>query len=215
MSVGADLLRFSDRKLLFWDQESSCLNIMQSNLPFQCTWLIADRHHIHSTHNYYLKWPNFRMSADAATITHFQQSWVDNGDDPEFVLDVFEGYLFDPQYLIIGHSILAFDSALHQLWRRALGRKPDYSYLTRIIDTHLISRAMKKRWKPDRSSPEAFLAWQYKVADAWEANVKTNLGLMAEELGVTVDKTKQHDALYDLAGLNYGVYKGLIQKVEI
>jgi len=192
--------------------ETASLNLMMDNKPFECAWITIDRYgNLLSTHQYYLKWPNFRISADAARITRFNPAWVENGHDPEFVLNAFESYLLDPQYIIAGHALLSFDSRVHQLWRLALGHKRDYSYLPRLIDTNLLSRAYKEGWKPDRSN---LLAWQYKVMAGFRKGIKTNLTLMAKELGVTVDESKMHSASVDLE-VNAGVYRKLVNLVEI
>lgn len=209
--IGADLLRFSDKKLLFLDMESQRLNLLDDNLPFQCSFIVANKYEILEKHNYYIKWPNFKMSVDAARITNFRQEWVENGDDPEFVLNAFESYLNDDQYIIVGHSILMFDLELYQLWRRAMGKKKNYLPRDRIIDTNLLARAYKMGWKPDRDN---IIAWQYKVANTPQKGVKTNLLLMAKELEVEVDETKLHDATYDLI-VNHGIYKKLINLIEI
>lgn len=212
MSVGADLLRFSDRPVLLWDCESFRINTLDDNAPFEIAWIVIDRWgKVLESQQYYLKWPDYRMSPDAARITRFNPAWVANGHDPEFVLQAFESYLLDPRYIVAGHAILSFDSNLHQLWRRVLGRKPDFSYLPRIIDTNLLSRAYKEGWKPDRSN---LLAWQYKVAAGFRKGVKTNLTLMAKELGVVIDEAKTHGAAYDLE-VNAGVYRKLVNLVEI
>lgn len=211
MSIGADLLRFSDRKAVVWDLEASNLNLLEGCLPFEISWSISDRHRVHRVHQHYLKWPNYRISADAARITRFQQSWVDNGDDPREVLQKFETDLLSPELDNAGQNLLGYDVYIHQLWRRALGLKPDYSYLARLYDTNLLSRAYKVGWKPDR---ENLLAWQYKVMAAYQKGVKTNLGLMAREFGMEVDESKQHGAAYDLQ-LNRFVHYKVINLIEI
>lgn len=209
--IGSELLRFSNRKLCLFDKETQRVNTQHDNLPFQVSWIVADRQRVHSTHDYYLKWPNYRMSVDAARITRFNPAWVENGHDPEFVLDAFESYAMDPEYLLVGHSILGFDVYIWQLWREALGRKRDWSMLPRVIDTHLLSRAYKEGWKPDR---ENLLAWQFKVAAAFRKGVKTNLTTMCRELGIEVDEGKTHSAGYDLH-LNVQLYWKLIGLMEI
>ncbi len=212
MSLGPELLRFSDRKLCLFDFESSRVNLQMDNLPFQCSFLVVDRQRVHSTSDYYLNWgPGFKMSKGAAQITRFNQAWITNGHDPEFVLDAFESYATDPEYLLLGHNILGFDVPLWNLWREELGRKREWSMLPRVIDTHLLSRAYKEGWKPDRGD---LLSWQYKVSAAHRKGVKTNLTAMCKELGVEIDETKTHDGLYDLQ-LNVQVYWKLIHLMEI
>lgn len=212
--IGADLLRFSKRPTLLFDIECQRLNLLDDNLPFQCSLIVTDKSGIIHRSDHYLHWPDYRVSADAARITHFNPDWVRNGDDPETVLEEFESFLLDESLDIAGQNILGFDCYIHQLWRRALGRKPDFSYLTRLYDTNVLSRAYKMGWKPDRSSPSAFLAWQYKVMGNPVKGVKTNLGLMGRELGMDVDENKLHDAGYDLV-INHFVHRKLINLMEI
>lgn len=211
MSIGNDLLRFSDRKLLIFDGECQRVNLLEDNRPFQWSWLVAQRNKVIESHNHYLKWPDYRMSADAARITRFHQHWVTNGDDPTEILDKWESLALNPDYLLLGHNILAFDCPLWNLWRRELGRKTDWSMLPRIIDTHLLSRAYKEGWKPDRTN---LLAWQYKVMEAHRKGIKTNLTAMAKELDVDFDEDRMHDGLYDI-GVNLQVYWKLINILEI
>lgn len=211
MSIGADLLRFSDRKIVLFDKESQRLNLLHDNLPFQCAWIVTQRGKVLSRHSYYLRWPDFRMSPDAARITRFNPEWVRNGDDPEFVLDAFEGCVLNPEVLLGGHNILLFDSPLWRLWREKLGRPVDWSHQDRIIDSHLLARAYKEGWKPDR---ENLHAWQRKVGAAHRKGVKTSLGVMAKEFGIVVDESRQHDATYDLE-LNAAVLWKLINLLEI
>ena len=95
--IGSDLLRFSTRKTLLADTETQRLNLMESNLPFQCAWIVTDKNGTIESHSHYLNWPNFKMSVDAARITGFQERWVTNGDDPAEVLEEFESYLYNPE----------------------------------------------------------------------------------------------------------------------
>ncbi len=215
MSIGSELLRFDDRKVLLFDFETQRLTLIEDNLVWDAAWVVADKWgKVLERHQYYLKWPpsfHDRMSPDAARITRFQRSWVDNGTDPEFVLDAFESYLLDDRYIVSGHQVMQFDLMLWQLWREALGRKRDYNPLSRVVDTNLLARAYKEGWKPDRSN---LYAWQLKVANGFRKGVKTNLTLMATELGVTVDEGKTHGASYDLE-INAAVYSKLVNLVEI
>jgi len=209
--IGIDLLRFSDRKIVLFDVECQRLNLLNDNLPFQLSYVISQHGKILERHNHYLKWPNFVMSPDAARITRFQQFWVDNGEDPRKVLEKWENYAMNESYLLCGHNALTFDLPVWQLWRRELGLKPDWSPAKRLIDTHLLSRAYKEGWKPDRAN---LLAWQYKVAGAYRKGVKTGLSLMAKELDIPVDENKLHDADYDLI-LNSALLWKLANLIEI
>lgn len=211
MSVGSDLLRFSKRNVMLADFEAARLNLMNDCLPFQISWAITDKKGAIESHNHYLYWKDYRMSVDAARITRFHQHWVTNGDDPAKVLDKFESYIMDPSLDVAAQNWLGYDVYVHQQWRRALGKKPDYSYLTRVYDTNALSRAYKMGWKPDRTN---LLAWQYKVLATPVKGVKTSLGLMARELGMEVDDERLHEAGYDLS-VNDFIHRKVINLIEI
>ncbi len=229
MSVGESLLRFSDRPLLFSDGESNRVNLMEDCLPFQWSFTETVRNRVVRNHDYYLHWPDYRMSKDAARITHFNPAWVANGDDPEFVLDAWEGYAQPDNPdgpLLLGHSWLGFDLYLWDLWRKQLGRPSLFqgqdgwrglspALRRRILDTHLVARAWKEGWKPPAAlGTDEFYAWQYRVQISHRKGVKTNLTLMAKDLKIEIDEAKTHDAAYDLY-LNVQVYWGLINLMEI
>ncbi len=211
MSVGSELLRFQDVTINLADGECQRVNLLEDNLPFQWAWVETRKGKIISRHNYYLRWPNYRMSPDAARITRFNPAWVANGHDPEFVLEAWESHALKPETLLGGHNFFMFDVPLWMLWRRALGRPPIWEVQERVIDSHLLARAYKENFKPDRANR---LAWFYKVNAAHRKGVKTNLLLMAKELGVPVDEMRLHDADYDLE-INAAVLWKLINLIEI
>lgn len=209
--IGSDLLRFNTKQILLVDTETQRLNLLDDNLPFQCSWIVTDKYNLIKKVNHYIKWPNFKMSKDAARITRFQQEWVDNGDDPEEVLEEFESDLFNENYDLVGQNILSFDIYIWNLWRKKLGKKPIYSHLKRLYDTSFISKAYKLGLKPDRNN---LLAWQYKVMSIHAKGIKTNLNTMAKELEIEVDENRLHEASYDLE-INDKVFRKLIWLIEI
>lgn len=211
MSIGSDLLRFSNRPIIVADGESQRVNTLCDNLPFEWSWIKSVNGNVVERHKHYLKWPNFKMSAAAAQITKFQQSWVDNGEDPRTVLEMWEKDALDENNLICGHNFLGFDVPLWMLWRRELGLKPCWGVCARVLDTHLLSRAYKMGWKPDR---ENLLAWQYKVMAGFQKGVKTNLTVMCKELGIPIDESKTHAGDYDV-DLTAAVLWKLVNKMEI
>lgn len=222
MSVGSDLLRFAERPLLLADGESQRLNLMADNLPFQWSFTQAIRNRVVRNHDYYLRWPDFRMSPDAARITRFNPEWVRNGDDPEHVLEAWESHVRpdDPAGPIFcGHNICGFDVYLWDLWRKHLGRPTLFplsaALRRRLLDTHLLARAWKEGWKPPtRFGTDEFYCWQRKVAKAHRKGVKTGLTQMCKDLQIAVDENQTHNAAYDL-GINLAVYWGLVNQMEV
>lgn len=210
--IGADLLRFQETPIIVADAESQRVNTMQANLPFQWAFVKTVKGKVLERHNHYLKWPNYRMSAGAAQITRFQQSWVDNGEDPQAVLEAWEKDALDPNVLLAGHNLLAFDVPLWMLWRRELGLPPIWrQVIPRVLDSHLLARAYKLGLKPDRDN---LAAWFYKVYNHRVKDIKTNLTVMGKELGIDFDESRMHDGMYDIE-VNVAVLWKLINMVEI
>lgn len=211
MSIGADLLRFSNRTIILADGECQRVNTQSDNLPFQWSWVKTRKGKIYERHDHYLKWPNYKMSPGAAAITRFNPAWVENGEDPRKVLELWEKDALDPEVMIAGHNFLCFDIPLWMLWRRALGLPPIWDVKYRTLDSHLLARAKKMDIKPDRTN---LTAWFYKMASNYQTGIKTSLGVMAEELGIPVDKNRLHDAGYDLE-INTSVLWQLIVTMEV
>ncbi len=209
--IGSDLLRFSSRKILVMDLETQRVNTLVDNLPFQCSWIVTQKGRILERHNHYMKWPNFKMSAGAAMITRFQQSWVDNGEDPRKVLAKWESMAMSDEYLIAGHNFMGFDGRVWRLWREALGMKPDWSFQNRVLDTHLLSKAHLMGIKPDRTN---LRGWQRKMMTVWDKNIKTSLTAMTKQLEIPIDETRTHDGMYDIE-LTSAVLWKLINLMEI
>jgi DNA polymerase III alpha subunit (gram-positive type) len=214
--IGADTIKFNFKKhkFVFFDFETSCLNLgIDYNKVWQASWVVYHGYELIETHDYFVKWPNFYISPGAAAATRFNPDmWAARGQDPKMVLDKFEAYLYDPQYIICGQNILGFDVYLHTLWRKSFGLKPDFSYMDRLIDIRALAVAYKtnSKFKAD----EDFLAQQYRFLNYRQRGLKTNLTQLCLDLGIEVDPNKMHNALEDNLKA-FQVFTELIRKLEI
>ena len=132
--------------------------------------------------------------------------------DPSKALDKFEKYLYDPEYLIIGQNILGFDVYIHNIHRKLLGRKSDYSYINRVVDTNCIARAIKMNIDFDVDND--LLSWQYKLLNYRKKGIKTNLRQLCKDYDVEFDDKCLHEAVYDVKKTHEVLMK-MIWDIEI
>lgn len=212
-NLGANLLRYNIDKehFLVPDCETEALNLRFSR-PWSVGYLICDGKNIISKNNRYLWYSDLKVSKDAARITNFNyQEYKEKAEDPKKVYEEFGDYLYNSQYIKVGHNFLGIEVPMFDSWRRAIGLKTDYSFINdRILDTHSIAKAIKKSIKP--TNP--LIAWMYKLNSLVEKGLKTNLGLLAKENDIPVNESLQHDALYDVL-LTWEIFKKQIWQIEL
>lgn len=209
------LLRFNkNQKYLIFDFETCNLNLASlDNKPWQLAFLICKGDKLISSKDYYIKWDNLNISKDAAKITGFSRAKYNKlGKDPKEVLKDFESYLFDPEYIVLGHNILGFDIYIHNIFRKCLGLHTKYSYLDRAIDTNALARGIKLGIKINEDDDR--LSWQYRLANHRERGLKTSITQLCKDYDIDFDKEKLHDALYDIEK-NFEIFKRQLWQIEI
>ena len=209
------LLRFNHKqKYILFDFETCSLNLGSfDNKPWQLSFLLAQGKKIIEKKDFYIKWNDLRVSDAARRITRFNdKKYKKLAVDPLQVLKEFEGYLYDTNYKVVGHNILGFDVYIHGIFRRLCGLKPDYSYISRCIDTNCIGRAIKNQIKLD--SQEVFANWQYKLLHHRIRGVSTTLKQLCKDYELDFDEKKLHDALYDIE-VNFEVFNRQLWDIEI
>lgn len=216
--IGSQLTRYSNIPFLLFDTETCypSLNLAHAR-PWELSYAIATLDGIQSIHTSLIKWPNMVISEDNPSFRHFnRERYNAAARDPKEVWDEFSKLLYSGKYRAVGHNIIGFDCHILSVWRRALGLAPDHSwmYSPALIDTNCISKAYRASWTPDISTPNAFVAWQYRCYHTRLARgVKTRLGAMCAEFGIEYDPTKAHEAQYDI-DRNWLLLKQLVWKVE-
>lgn len=209
------LLRFQNRqKYLVFDYETCGLNLGSlNNKPWQLAFLLCEGKRIISRHNFWLRWSELNVSPEAARITGWTKKKYEKlAVDPKEPLELFEKYLYDDDYLKVGHNILGFDVYIHNINRQLLGKSPDYSYVNRLVDTNCIAKGIKMEINLNKD--DDFLLWQYRMVDAKQKGVKTNLKQLCKDYDIDFDPSKLHDALYDIEK-NYEVFQKLIWAFEV
>ncbi len=208
-----NLLRnnFKDLKFLIWDAETESLNL-RYNHPWQVSFIVTQGNQVEEEHDFFIKWPDLNVSKGAAKVTGFDQTKIDReGKDPLEVLEFLNKYLYNDKYMIAGHNVLNFDSMIHNAWMLDCGKKTDFSWMSRLYDTHLMSKALKENITP----PDAdLLSWQFKLNNFRKKGLKTSLGVMAKEFEIEFDEKNLHSAISDVI-LTFEVLKKLIWKLDI
>ena len=145
------LLRFKkNQKYLLFDYETCNLNLVFYNKPWQLAFLVVENNKIVESKDYWLKWDDLNVSPDAAKITGFTKAKYDKkASCPKQALEHFEKYLYDPDYIKVGHNLLGFDVYMHNLHRKLVNAKykSDFSYTNQLVDTLCLAKALKKRIK--------------------------------------------------------------------
>ena len=213
--MSGNLLRFKkNQKYVFFDFETCGLNLGSlRNKPQQLAFIVVEKDRIIDRCDYWLKWKDLNVSEGAAKVTGWTQKKYDaKAVDPIEPINHFEKYLYDPDYLKVGHNILGFDVYMHGICRRLLNKKPDYSYLPYLIDTLSLSRAINNDIVYNRE--EDFTQWQYKILSLVRPKGRNKLIDLCKKYEIEFDPKKLHDALYDIEK-NYEVFKKMTWDIEV
>lgn len=210
--IGSNLRRYKDsQSYLGYDVETTDLNLRFA-MPWQVSYGKFTSKKIESIKTRYILWPDLKISDDAATITRFNKKfYLERAEDPKKVLEDFELELYDPSNDIVAQNGLGFDVYVHDNWRRALGKKSDFSYLSRYLDTSALTKAIQKGWKPDLQN---LLAWMYKAIDYREKGLKSSLEWTGKQYKIEHDYGALHDALSDV-GLMIKIFQKQLWMIEI
>jgi hypothetical protein len=207
--IGTELKRYQpERRYCCGDFETEGVNLFASR-PWQLAYLIADSKTVHEVKNEFIWWPDLNMSKQAAIITNFNAvEYKAKARPPAEVCAEFEARLYDTSLDIVGHNFF-FDGYIHNTLRRLLGKKPDWSWMSRLYDTDALSRAYRKGIAPDLTN---MLAFQYKMQSLRE-KLKTKLGNMCTEFSIEYNPAEAHRADYDILKTR-AVYEALKWKME-
>jgi DNA polymerase III epsilon subunit-like protein len=212
--MNSNLLRFKkNKKFIVFDYETCSLNLASlDNKPWQLAFLICSHDKIEKKYDFYLRWNDLKISDGAKQVTGFKESvYQKRATDPLEVLNLFESYIYNPDYYIVGHNIIGFDIFIHNIHRLLCGKRSDYSYVDRLIDTNCIAKANALDIEYDETD---LTLWQFKLQKIKKRGLKTNLKSLCEKFKIDFDENKLHDALYDIEQ-NFKVFKSMIWKSNI
>jgi DNA polymerase III epsilon subunit-like protein len=208
----SNLLRFNKKqKYIVFDTETESLALALAR-PWQLSWLVYENNKITKNENHLLYWKDLNVSADAARITRFDyNNWKEKAKDPKEVLEHFESYLYNPEYLIVGANLFGYDVYVINTLRRLLGLKSDFSYIDRVLDIQCIQKGIYMGLK---TVPKNLTAWQYQMYHYVKKGVKTSVKHLAALYDIPYDENRAHDAEYD-NWLCIEIFKKQILTIEI
>jgi hypothetical protein len=209
------MLRFNkDQKYICFDFETCHLNLVNTdNKPWQLSYLIAKGNQIIKEVDNYIYWPDLKLSEGAKEVTRFdERRYHSLAADPKDILSSFEDYIYDSDYLIVGQNLLGFDVYIHNIYRKLLGKSPDFSYVKRILDTNCIAKAIKKNIKPQKDLD--FTCWQYRLNDFREKGLKTSIKAQLKDYKIDFDENMLHNSMYDVQ-MNFKIFQKQLWQIEI
>jgi DNA polymerase III alpha subunit (gram-positive type) len=209
------LLRFNKKqKYVFFDYETCNLNLASTkNKPWQLAFIVVQNNKILDKADYVLAWDDLQVSPDAARITGFSMAKYNRKKScPVKALNHFEKYLYDEEILKVGHNLLGFDVYIHNIHRKLVGKRADYTYINGVIDTLCLAKSIKKGIKSPKDSDR--LSWQYRLLNHKEKGLKASLTQCCKDYSIPFDPSKLHDALYDIQK-NQEVFQKMLWEVEV
>lgn len=210
--MNENLLRMKeDVKFLVMDFETEDLNLYTTK-PWQFACVIAQNGKVIREHNLLIKWPNLNISKEAEQITRFNRGiWESEGMDPKEAFELINEEL-DAADWIAGHNLLGFDVPVYRRSCERLGIKP-LPIHRKLIDTLACGKGIKleRFYKPT----ENFFCYQMgMINERVDKKGFATLNAFCDYYSIPVDKSKLHDALYDVEK-NYEVLKKMLWKIEI
>lgn len=209
------MLRYNKKqKYICFDFETCNLNLLSlDNKPWQLSYIIAEGNKVLKEKDCYIHWSDLKLSEEARKITRFDDAkYARLAKDPRQILEEFESYLYNEDYIIIGQNLLGFDVYIHGIFRKLLGIKPDYSYIKRIYDTNCVAKAIKKNMGPPDKND--FIYWQYKLNDFRQKNMRTSIKAQLKQYKIDFDENKLHDSIYDVQ-MNFKIFQKQIWQIEV
>jgi DNA polymerase III epsilon subunit-like protein len=210
-----NLLRYNkNQKYLVFDFETNCLNLAWThNKPWQLSYAVCRGDTILETFDHIIYWPDFTIKPEIAAMNHFTwERYRAEAKDPVPILEHFESYLYNDEYLIVGQNILWFDVYIHNIYNKLLNKKTNWGYLERCLDTKALAIAIKKGLT--KNSQTSRIIWQYKLGSIIEKGLKTSILTQLKELKIDFDESRLHDSLYDIR-MNFEIFKKRIWEIEI
>lgn len=210
----SNLLRYNyNQKYILWDFETENLRLLGKNRPWQIGYVIAQGNEIIKEKEEYIFWSDLQISDGAAKVTRFNPfQYKEKAKFNKEILEDFESYLYNSEYINIAHNSHNFDCFVHNIWRNELKLKTDYSYLNKTIDSNALARMIKLgikelKW-PDLKRD------MFKFAEYVEKGLKTSIRVLCKEFKLDYDENLAHSALYD-AQRNLLIWNKLKGMIEI
>ncbi len=200
------------QKIILIDAETEGLSL-HLHRPWQMAYSIWRDGKILKSRDLYPWYPDLDVNRRAAEITGFDWNvYREKAIDKELVWKEIAEYLYDDEFLVAGHNVIGFDFYMIKRLGLDSGDWRGFDFSERTLDTLCLSRMLHQGTRPDLNN---FFGSQLKeIGRPPRGSKKATLSAMADHFRVDYDKTKLHDASYDLF-LNAQVMEKLIYALDI
>lgn len=219
-----ELLRFKkNQKFCVLDFETCSLSLMSLEVqcPFSVGWIVYQgKNKIVEREDWIFfpdlvekmyQWGRGAMAVNGWTEAEYNQ----RAKPPGPILDDFERYLYDPEVISVGANSVSFDSYIHNLYRKKLGRSSDWSWFKNHVDIQCLAKAAHLGITPPPIGTDEWIFFNIKMSNYHKRGLKTNLAHMCKEFQINYDSSQHHvSALYD-TDLTYQVFMKQIQTMDI
>jgi len=127
-------------------------------------------------------------------------------------LEIFRKYIYDPEYINIGHNILGYDVYMLNILNKEVYGESDYSFIERSFDTLSIEKGIKQDDKPP--SKDKVLEWMLKYTSFFKRGQKNSITALCKQYEIDFDPDKLHDASYDVSK-NFEIFWKQLWKIDI
>lgn len=204
-----------EQKYILFDTESENLRLLGKNRAWQISYLIAEGDKIKEFKDHYLWWDDLEVSDGAAKVTGFDYNkYKEKAKPPGPILEELNSYLYNPEYIVMGHNLMGFDVYVLQNSMKSLDKnfKNDWSYLDRLIDTMSVAKMVKLG--VTECKRENWRREMFRFGDYFEKNMKVSITAMAKEFEIDFDPEKLHNSLYDIE-INWKIWQKLKYLIDI
>jgi DNA polymerase III epsilon subunit-like protein len=202
------------QKYLVIDTETEGLNLAKSK-TWQVSWLLTTTTQEISIENKHLWWDDLKVSEDAARITGFNyEKYRLLAQDPKAVWEKLEPLLFDPSVIVVGQNFLHFDIYMLNIWHRLLYGKPldFHGLLDRVMDTKAMEMAIQNG--ADFNDSDEVATFMMRWINFRDRTIKTSQLVMVDRYSIPCDKSKLHDAEYDIR-MTFEIFKKQIMLLSV
>lgn len=203
-----------DQTFVVFDTESENLNLLPSqNRPWQVSWIVCKGKKVIEEHDYFLKWGNLNVGEGAAKVTGFTTAkYKRRAEDPKPVLDKLFKLLNDKSVVSLGHNVSGFDYYLLKNALYELGKKIDWSFTDRCIDTFSLAKGIYNNTLP--AVGEDFLSWMWRQNDVIIKKRGINsIKALCKKYEIEFDDELAHDALYDVKK-NFEIFRKQLYDIK-
>ena len=213
------MIPFNQRYIVL-DCETRHLNIgpqievPNSNRVWQISWIEAQGNRVLSEHDYYIEVPNLNLSQEVVNLTHFDKLKYDKKKIPAIdAFSIFEKFLYNKEYLIIGQNIFNFDVPMFEIFARQAKKRVDYSkFIGRVYDTRALAQAHRSGLEKPRGGD--IINWQFKILNDRTLKAKVGQETLLKFFGIEFDPSRLHDGLYDVK-MTWEIFKQLRKILEL